>query len=360
MNRLLATVALVFALAFSALAADKPAPLLPDIFAGWQKTNPHAATDPAQADPANAALMKEYGFTDFEAAAYTSPGRKLAVKAARFNDASGAYGAFTFYKRGDMQTETIGDLGASENSHVLFYRGNILVDAVFDRVTAMSAAELRELAKGLPLPPGESTKPPTLPLYLPRQSFIRHSAKYVLGPVGLDAVGAPLPAQLVEFARGAEVVLGKYSTSQGVATLTIISYPTPAIAGERLRAMEAAKGALTHPSGASPSPDLNLKRTGPLLALVTGDISPKEAKSLLAAVNYEADVTWNEATSLSKRDNIGNLIVNIFVLIGILLLFALVLGVMFGGVRVILKRLFPGRVFDRPEDVEIIRLNLRQ
>ena len=348
MSRFFTILALALTMVSPALAADKPAPLLPDVFAGWQKGETHASSDPAQADPANASLLKEYGFTGFEAAAYSQSGRKLSLKVARFSDASGAYGAFTFYKRGDMQTETIGDQGASENNHVLFYRGNLLVDAVFDRVTAMSAAELRELAKALPVTAGESNKPPTLPLYLPRQAYIRHSARYVLGPVGLDAVGAPFTAQQVDFSKGAEVVLGKYSTSEGVATLTIISYPTPAIAGERLRAIQAA------------APDVNAKRTGPLLALVNGDISSKEAKSLLAAVNYEADVTWNEATSLSKRDNIGNLIVNIFVLIGVVLLFALVLGVVFGGTRVVLKRLFPDRVFDRPEDVEIIRLNLRQ
>jgi Family of unknown function (DUF6599) len=353
LSRPLTIFALVLALIAPALAALKPGPLLPEVFAGWQRGEAHASTDPSQADPANGPLLKEYGFSDFAGATYTQSGRKLAIKVARFSDASGAYGAFTFYKRGDMQTETIGEQGASENNHVLFYRGNIVVDAVFDHVTAMSAAELRELAKSLPVTAGESNKPPTLPLYLPRQAYIRHSARYVLGPVGLDALGAPLSPQLVDFSKGAEVVLGKYSTSEGVATLTIISYPTPAIAGERLRAIQSGFGS------ANP-PEVNLKRSGPLVALVTGDISSKEAKSLLAAVNYEADVTWNEATSLSKRDNIGNLIVNIFVLVGIVLLFALVLGVMFGGVRVVLKRIFPDRVFDRPEDVEIIRLNLRQ
>ncbi len=358
MKRLSPICVLVLALASSVAAAEKPAPLLPEVFAGWQRGELHAGSDPAQADPANGPLLQEYGFRDFASAAYTQSGRKLAIKAARFSDASGAYGAFTFYKRGDMQTETIGEQGASENNHVLFYRGNVLVDAVFDHVTAMSAAELRELAKSLPVTPGESNKPPTLPLYLPKQAYVRHSARYVLGPVGLDAVGSPLSAQLVDFAKGAEVVLGKYATSGGVATLTIVSYPTPAIAGEHLRAIQAALGAAPG-SGAAPA-EVNVKRSGPLVALVTGDISSKEAKSLLASVNYEADVTWNEATSLSKRDNIGNLIVNIFVLIGIVLLFALVLGVMFGGVRVVLKRLFPDRVFDRPEDVEIIRLNLRQ
>ncbi len=356
MHRLVQICALGLVLAATAIAAEKPAPLLPEAFAGWQRGEVHASTDPAQADPANGPLLKEYGFQDFATAAYTQPGRKLTIKAARFSDTSGAYGAFTFYKRGDMQTETIGEQGASENNHVLFYRGNILVDAVFDRVTAMSAAEMRELAKSLPIAAGESNKPPTLPLYLPRQAYVRHSARYVLGPVGLEAVGAPLSPQLLDFGKGAEVVLGKYSTAEGVATLTIVSYPTPAIAGERLRAIQAAFPG----SSASSTSAQDVKRTGPLVALVTGDISSKEAKSLLAAVNYEADVTWNEATALSKRNNIGNLIVNIFVLIGIVLLFALVLGVVFGGARVVLKRLFPDRVFDRPEDVEIIRLNLRQ
>lgn len=352
MTRLLTTCVLALSMAASAFAADKPAPLLPDAFAGWQRSELHTSSDPAQADAANGPLLKEYGFTDFATGTYTQPGRKVTIKAARFADASGAYGAFTFYKRGDMQTETIGEQAASENNHVIFYRGNMLVDAVLDRVTAMSAAELRELAKSLPVSKSESNKPPTLPLYLPRQAYVRHSARYVLGPVGLEAVGAPLPSQLVDFSKGAEVALGKYSTSQGVATLTIISYPTPAIAGERLRAIEAAKTT-------APATPVDAKRSGPLVAVVSGDISAKEAKSLLAAVNYEADVTWNEATFLSKRDNIGNLIVNIFVLIGVVLLFALVLGVMFGGVRVVLKRIFPDRFFDRPEDVEIIRLNLR-
>ena len=68
------------------------------------------SNDPAVADPANAALLKEYGFTDFESATYTrEDGRKLTLKAARFADASGAYGAFTYYKLPQMLKETIPD-----------------------------------------------------------------------------------------------------------------------------------------------------------------------------------------------------------------------------------------------------------
>ncbi|MGA8875241.1 MAG: hypothetical protein WB555_06885, partial [Candidatus Korobacteraceae bacterium] len=80
----------------------------------------------------------------------------------------------------------------------------------------------------------------------------------------------------------------------------------------------------------------------------------------LNSVNYEAEVTWNEATSLSKRDNIGNLIVAVFALIGIILLISIIFGVFFGGIRIVVKRLFPNRVFDRPEEVEIIQLHLEE
>ena len=75
-------------------------------------------------------------------------------------------------------------------------------------------------------------------------------------------------------------------------------------------------------------------------------------------MNYEAEVTWNEATSISKRDNIGNLLLAVFGLIGILLVFGLLFGVFFGGIRVLLTRYFPGTVFDLPENVEILQLHI--
>ena len=96
------------------------------------------------------------------------------------------------------------------------------------------------------------------------------------------------------------------------------------------------------------------------LAVVTGATGSSEAQDLLQSVNYEAQVTWNEATSVSKRDNIGNLIVAVFSLAGIILLFSLIFGVFFGGIRILLKRIFPRSVFDRPESVEFIQLHLNQ
>ena len=349
-------------LAFADSSAGKsvrPIQMLPQEFGGWQISGTaQTSANPVSADPVNAEVLKEYGFSDFETAAYTrDDGRKLMLKAARFDDASGAYGAFTFYKSPQMLIEKIGDQGASLNERVLFYRGNILIDAAFQRLSAMSAAELRELASDLPLPPRNSGKLPGLPAYLPKQSYVKNSAKYVLGPATLEKVNAPLPASFVDFDKGAEVVLGNYIASGGEATLMLIAYPTPQIAADYLRKIDAAQKSSSSLANSGPMFD---KRTGPIVVVTSGPLSQSEAKSLLASVNYDADVTWNENTFITKKDNLANLLVNVILLCFIIIGFALVVGIAFGGVRILTKRLFPGRVFDRRQEMEFISLHLSE
>jgi hypothetical protein len=349
-------------------AADKHAPatqsLLPAQFGGWQMAgSPQISKDPGAADPANATVLKEYGFSDFASANYTGDGgRKLAVKAARFEDASGAYGAFTYYKMPQMLVEKIGGQAASLNERVLFYQGNVLVDAVFSRLTAMSAAELRELAGDLPAASDSASKLPGLPAYLPKQSYVKNSAKYVLGPVTLDKLNAPLPASLVGFNAGAEVVLGNYASSGGEATLMLIAYPTPQIAADHLRRIDSAEQpAASQTVGSSSVPSLVAdKRTGPIIALVSGSASQSEAKSLLASINYDANVTWNQNTYFNQKNNLANLLVNIVILCGVILGIMLVAGFAFGGVRVLMRRVIPSRVFGRPEEMEFISLHLEE
>jgi hypothetical protein len=337
--------------------------ILPQQFAGWQISgSAQTSKDPAVADSVNAALLKEYGFTDFESGTYTrEDGRKLTVKAARFADASGAYGAFTYYKMPQMLKETIKDQGSSLNERVLFYRGSILVDAVFEKLSAMSTAELRDLSEVLPLPAGNARNLPVLPQYLPKLGYVKNTAKYVVGPVGLEKISSPLSTQLVDFSVGAEVALGTYQTADGAATLILISYPTPQIAAEHLRQLDAARqpDALGGPAIVNGGAIFD-KRTGPMVVVAVGTISPAEARSLLGAVNYEADVTWNENTYTGKKNNLGNLLLNIFLLCAILIAFSAVAGLAFGGIRVLFTRILPERVLHREQEMEFISLNLSE
>lgn len=356
------TLAFVLAVAALALGAENhPAPVLPQQFAGWQlKGTVQSSTDPAAADPVNAMALKEYLFSGFESATYVrDDGRKLALRLARFDDATGAYGAFTFYKQPEMLNEKIGDQGSSLNNRVLFYRGNHLVDAVFDKLTAMSAAELRDLAQVLPPPTGNAALLPQLPTYLPKQQYVKNSAKYVSGPSALSRINSPLTPETVDFSKRPEVVVGKYATGAGEASLMLIEYPNSQIAAEKLRQIDAAhQPSAAQPANIGDATQIYTKRTGPIVVIVSGNASPSDAKSLLASVNYEANVTWSENTTFTKKDNLANLLVNIILLCGILIGFALVAGVAFGGLRVLLHRVTPGRSGGSEAEVEFIALHL--
>ncbi|MFZ0298257.1 MAG: DUF6599 family protein [Candidatus Sulfotelmatobacter sp.] len=355
------TVSAVFA---AGPGADSPgAPILPKQFAGWQLQGAvQASKDAAAADPTNAALLQEYGFTDFEAAAYKSDdGRTLKIRAARFADASGAFGAYTFYLQPEMAREEIGDQGASLNQRVLFYRGHIVIEAVFSQLSVMSAAGLRELAGLLPHPGGNAGNLPPILGSMPHHGLARNTEKYAQGPLALEAIGSPLSADLVDFSASPEVVLGQYSTSGGGATLMLIEYPTPALAAEHLRRIDAANHFPVPQAGVDAIENIGpffAKRTGPILAIAAGPISQSDAQDLLGAVNWAPSVTWNENTYFDKKNNIANLLVNIILLCMIVGAISLAAGVAFGGARILLRRFFPGPVFGRPDQTEFISLQL--
>ena len=316
-------------------------PVLPSSFAGWQKAPGAKLTaDPAAIDAANPGVLKEYGFNAGEVAQYTRDGRKLTIRAARFNDASGAFGAFTFNRIPEMEQEKVGEGAASAGSRVLFFRGNTLVDANFEKTSAMSVAELRSLADALPPAPKEAATLPSLPGYLPRQNLVKGSARYILGPAAMASTDSP---SLADFSRSAEVAVGNYTTSQGTASLFVISYPTNQIAAEELKAAQAA------------APDAIIRRTGPMLVVARGPISPSEARSLTESVNYDANVTWNERTKFDKFDNIGVLVISAAMLVGVLVVITLAGGFMVGGVRVWMRRGKP----EGSQDDDFIKLDLK-
>jgi hypothetical protein len=350
-------------LAFAAVPASTPAtpPILPQQFAGWQRQgSANASKDAAAADPTDAALLKEYGFTDVESASYKSDdGRTLKLRAARFADASGAFGAYTLYLQPSMAREEIGDQGASLGQRVLFYHGHILVDAVFSQLSVMSAAALRTLAGALPRPQGNAGNLPPIMAFMPHHGYQANTEKYAEGPLGLAAIASPLPENLVDFSCSPEVSLGQYATPSGQTTLMLIEYPTPALAAEHLRRIDAANHGAAPQAGVEGVENVGPffdKRTGPIVAIAAGPLSQSDAQTLLGAVNYEASVTWNENTYFDKKDNIANLLVNIIVLCFIVGAISLAAGIAFGGVRILIRRYFPSTT----DEQEFISLDLRE
>jgi hypothetical protein len=248
-----------------------------------------------------------------------------------------------------MQAEQIGDRAASNNSRILFYRGNILADVTLERVTAMSAADLRALADSLPQARGQVAACPPCQGRLPGSSLSANTERYIVGPVALVRLGVPIPADLIAFDKGAEVEFGKYRTPAGEGNMTLIEYPTPQIAADRLRAIQTAS--------LSGGPFF-FKRSGPLVIAINGSLPESEARSLLGMVNYDADVTSLQPRPDPKEDR-GGFIVALILLVLIVLGIALLLSLAFGGFRILAQKFFPNKVFDRRDAAEIIRLNLK-
>jgi hypothetical protein len=344
-----------------------PKALLPDAFAGWVSADkPKTFTDASQGDSTNAEALKEYDFTDGAVADYKRSGEMLSLRALRFHDASGAFGAYSFYRQNGWPKEEIGTGATSNHNRVLFWVGNTVVDANFSRLSPMSAAELRELAGLLPVLDGPRALPPPILGNLPKNSLDAQTTHYALGPAGYVGAGGVLPADLVGFDRGAEAVTANYSLRSNPATLTIIDYPTPQMAAaQETRIRDYIKaGSKAVPAWPKPLLDsdvaaLEVRRSGPLVALVSGDAIPDESHKLLAMVHYESDITSIPQPTESEVAKTGKLLIGIVTLVIIGASAAILLGFFLGGGRA-LYRMARGKPISTVYEMEFIRLDLRE
>ena len=339
----------VFALLVASLhARAQSAPPLPKAFGGWVQTS--SPKSPQLAQPLSTAFQ-EFRLAGSSEALYQQNGNHLDLSVFAFPDYTGACGAFTFLREPSMLPQSVGNEAASGNDRVVFFTANLVVDAKFDRVSGMTLSQLRELAAALPKAPAPGN-PPTVQKYLPQQGLIPTTVHYAIGPQALALTGSPLTPEQVAFPTSPEIATAQYKTDAGQALITIVAYPTPQIAAEQLKKIEP-----QFVNAAQPAQQI--KRTYSMLVLTSGNASPAEAKSLLASVNYDADVTWNEATKPNPKDNVGSLLVNVIVLSGILVGFMFVLGIFFGGFRILYYKLNPSKAAAHEESNELIRLNLR-
>jgi hypothetical protein len=343
-----------------------PKALLPEGFDGWVASEPSKVlADASQADPANTAALKEYGYETGLAANYKREGDTLSLRALRFDDASGAYGGYTFYRQNGWPKEAIGSGAASNHNRVLFWQGAIVVDATFSRIGPMSAGEMREIAKQLPTAAGSVAMAPPILANLPHPSLDPQTTHYAVGPAGYEGAGGVLPPSLISFDRGAETVTANYSLTSGPATLTIIDYPTPQIAQAQEKAIRAylKAGSQAQPPWPKPLADsdlasLEVRHSGPLVALVSGDAIPDESHRLIESVHYEADLTAIPQPIESDVEKTSKLLMGIAALCLVGGSAAIVLGGFFGGGRA-LYRIARGKPASSVFDEEFIHLDLR-
>lgn len=345
-----------------------PAPLsLPSVFDGWVEAGKaQTYTDAAQADAANAAALKEYGFKQGLEANYKRDGETLTLRALRFNDVSGAYGAYSYYRKDGWPKVDIGTGAASDNKKVLFWKGATVVEANFSRIGPMSAGEMREIANRIPVPHGNKGLLPAILADLPTGSLDGQTTHYADGPAGYAGSGGVLPAQLVGFNLDAETVTANYGLASGTATLTIINYPEPQIAQAQeqkirayLQAGSKAQPPFTKALENSDQASLEVRRSGPLVAIVSGDAIPDASHRLIEMVHYSANLTSIPGGGGSQIQMTSELLMGIAGLVLIGGGAAILLGFFLGGGR-ILYRVMRGKPVSSVYEEEFIHLDLRE
>src|SRR3984893_76782 len=341
--------ALLSAANSSAQQSNPTQQVLPDAFGSWHSNG-------CDANPQSPALSQESGQREFRQCQFTSGKQSATIWAGRYRDPSGAYEVYTSLLRPTMQPSTVGRLTAVDDKGLLALVGDIVVGV--DQPRNVSTKDLQELTS-LVAARADKTPLPPIREYLPKEDLVNATQHYALGPVGLraaaESVGKPEIAGLAGaagFAQGAEAMLAQYRRGREAGVLLLIDYPTPQLAELHSHHLETALAETPSTAG------IKIERRGSLLSIVIAPSTPAYAESLRSAVTYETQVTWNEPSQTATDPPWAVVLYRIFVGTGVFMVMAVAFGVAFGGFRVFIKRMLPGKVFDRPEQMEVLQLGL--
>jgi len=345
-----------------ALGVAAEAPLLPNQFGQWQAEAPAKTLQVQDLGagwakwPNGERVLTEAGLSRIEQRAYKNGADEVTLRAYVLRDPSSAFELYTFLLAPGMKDFGLGTNSAQGEHDARFLVGNIVVQA---EIPANAKAEgLRELLLGLQAKADPTPLPP-LKSYMPSHWLTFGSEKYTLGPEGfraaMNSLGQEASKDLTDavgFQNGAEAMLANYRGEHGSGILLLLDYPTPQLAEQHLHHLEQAIPDTLKHAG------VTVERKASLLSLVFAPTSPEHAQAIRDAVNYETQVTWNERGQKATDPPIFTIMYKIFLFTGLFLGVATGIGIAFGGFRVIIKRVFPGKVFDRPENIEVLQLGL--
>jgi hypothetical protein len=335
---------------FGAAPAYAQKTILPKQFSGWALTS---CTD----KPVHFAFAKEAGEREFESCAYASGDKTIDIALGQYRDPTSAYEVFTSRLRAGMMPTKLGQVAAFDKDGVLFQEGSLVGESSAN----ISREDLAALIQSVEAK-SEKTPLPPIRTYLPAEGRLVGSERYAQGPEALSRALAeahepemPALVDAIGFGKAAdaEAMLARYSSQgKGGGVLLLLEYPTPNVAEQHIHHLSEVL-----PTEANRGEE-SILRKGSLLSIVLSASSPEFAKSLREASNYETQVTWNEPSQTLTDPPLMSTMVKIFVGTGVFMVAAIVLGIAFGGVRIITKRLFPGKVFDRPAQMEVLQLGL--
>jgi hypothetical protein len=316
------------------MLVEPRAPLLPSSFGAWQQAGASpACRDCFQLEGQAADVLKEDGLDRGDKVTYQQKKGTgtLEVTAFQFGDATGAVSAFTYLRKpGSRLVQSANgkvgsEMAASGPGDIIFRSGTTVVIADASKAGATVVNDLRQLETALPKIGGPKSQAPLLPTLLPAKGLEPETVRYALGPVGYQAMGGVLPSGIIGFDKSAEVVMAKYK-DRGM--LTLLLYPTPQIAGNHGRAIEAEMNRQGAAAGT-----VKLRREGPLVSMTTGAWTPDAAQQMVEGIHLHDVLTWNKTPPPEFKSEVRktvSLLTSIAIFSGLLALAAIVLGFVLG------------------------------
>ncbi len=359
---------------------EPPTPLLPQTAGSLHMTGEPQMGSGVPADAGEAAaVLKEDGLTQWASASY-GPGEPASIRAYRFGDATGALAAYTLLQKtgAGALPPGIAATGSVSGNDVVLQSGVSVVMATLPTRGTRDAV-LREIIQRLPKVGGRQGLPALLPTLVPAHGLEAGSVRYALGPAGYAATHGVLPADLIGFEKAAEAITANYAERSGSGVLTLLLFPTPQIAAERGRAIEAylnskagTQASTTEvklpPDGpvmqlatgihAAGAQTVKLRREGPLVLLATGSFSAAEAQELVENIHLRLDVTLDKPVPPEFHVEVrktASLLVSIATFSGVAGLAAILLGAFLGFGRASIRVMMGKPAATEPE---FLRLNL--
>jgi hypothetical protein len=325
---------------------------LPAQVSGWTQT---AGVTPVPALPSGSPILAEYGWRSTESASYGTPSRGIEVVLFEMGDPSGAYGLYSYLRTPELARANLTDHSSMSGERALVLAGNLVLD-IRGQDLGQSTPQLRALVAAVE-PKAHDGTLPMLGAFLPQKNMIDRTDRYVLGPQTLNQLFPGGLGDSLGFQSRAEAELAHYRLGGHDAILLVVEFPTDQLASRQLVELERDLH-VNDASQVTGSPVIFAKRSATLLAIVSGASSQAEANTLLDQIQIETDRSWNEPTFQFKEPSIGMMIVGSIIGAGTICLFALIAGISFGGLRLVIKRVMPGKIFDTKNHLEVLQLGL--
>lgn len=305
--------------------------------------------------PASPVLLKECGFRSFWQGSFERGARAVSVQILELGDSSGAYSLYSILAPPGGHPEPTGDQATLTDNDMWMWQDNLVIYIHDQKVSGKAKTQLLEIGREVSKLIQQHGELPNLVKRLPFHNQVSGSTRYAVGPQGFSELKIPLERGKLGLEMGAEVSIARYQFPTTEGQLLLLSYPTPQLARKFYTDMKDARSLLLDPS---PTNTIFSKRSGPLIAVLFGTLTEAEANTLLQAIQYSANLTWDELPPGEEVAAYLRRVKQSILLTGALLLFTIGAGVVFGLIRVAVKRWLPISIFDRPEQVELTQLRL--